>query len=297
MTSLIRRRPVTAFLLWFFTVGQLIAFTPMIAERAYDVQLATESFVVAATVLGLLLPSVLFTRIAEGREGLAALGRRSLNLTVPTRWYLLALVGIPVLTVVGTVAFLGAPDLTSASEIGSALSSGLAVQLLVVFVTVNWWEEVAWMGFVQSRIQGRRGPMAAAALTGVVFALGHVSLAVGGSWSQTAALLGLLLVVSIPFRALAAWVYNRTDSVALVGLLHAAANATAVGSLAGAGFLPRIYPGEEPGGLVFPLLALLGVLVILTTRGRLGRSPSARPNSVIPTASPHRMSTIGEGSS
>jgi uncharacterized protein len=29
MSSLIRRHPLTAFLIWFFTVGQAIAFTPL----------------------------------------------------------------------------------------------------------------------------------------------------------------------------------------------------------------------------------------------------------------------------
>ncbi|WP_256840820.1 CPBP family intramembrane glutamic endopeptidase [Ornithinimicrobium cryptoxanthini] len=285
MSSLICRYPLTAFLVWFFTVGQALAFTPMIAHWAVDVELSSEAFVVAATLVGLLLPAVLITWVTEGPEGLSALRRRSLNLAVPARWYALALVGIPLLTVVGTVGFLGMPESTTASELVSFLLSGLGLQLLIVFVTVNWWEEVAWMGFLQKRLQDRRGAMGAAALTGVAFALGHVSLAVGGSWSETATLLGLLLAVGIPFRALAGWICNRTDSIALVGLVHAAANATAVGSLAGMGFLPRLYPGGEPGGLVFPLLALLGVVVIVMTRGRLGRSPvGEHPTRATPRA-------------
>ncbi|WP_122263818.1 CPBP family intramembrane glutamic endopeptidase [Ornithinimicrobium cerasi] len=287
MQRLIRRYPLTAFLIWFFSVGQTIAFAPMIADRAYGVELSSGLSIVVATLLGLLLPALLITAMTDGPAGLSALRHRSLNFAVPPRWYALALIGIPLLTVAGTVAFLGEPPSSGLSGVSSSLVSGLGLHLMVVFVTVNWAEEVAWMGFVQARLQGRHGAMRAAAMTGVVFALGHVSLAVGGSWSEAATLLGLLLLVSVPFRALAAWIYNRTDSVAMVGLVHAAANATAVGSVAGAGFLPRLYPGQEPGGLVFPLLALLGAVLILITRARLGALPTTRPLAAAPARTVH----------
>jgi hypothetical protein len=37
------------------------------------------------------------------------------------------------------------------------------LQLVVVFVTFNLWEELAWMGFVQARLQQRRNPSGAEA--------------------------------------------------------------------------------------------------------------------------------------
>jgi membrane protease YdiL (CAAX protease family) len=58
----------------------------------------------------------------------------------------------------------------------------------------------------------------------------------------------VFLVIAIPFRALTAWMYNRTGSLFLVGLLHAVGDATTNGSFA-AGFLPRLY--EQADGIEF----------------------------------------------
>jgi membrane protease YdiL (CAAX protease family) len=61
------------------------------------------------------------------------------------------------------------------------LAVNLLLPLLLTFLPNNWWEEVAWMGFVQARLQRRRGPVLAAVLTAPLFALQHISLAVGNS--------------------------------------------------------------------------------------------------------------------
>lgn len=112
--------------------------------------------------------------------------------------------------------------------------------------------------------------MRAAVAGGSLFALGHISMFVGNGPLAIAVLMTFLIVVAIPFRALLAWAYNRTGSLVIVGLIHAAGNATALGSVAGAGFLPRLYSSDGNGGLVIPILGVLGVLAILATRARVG---------------------------
>jgi membrane protease YdiL (CAAX protease family) len=189
---------------------------------------------------------------------------------VPARWYAFAIIGVPLTACLVAFALSGSPDQANGSMVPSAILSGLLLQLVVLFLTINWFEEVAWMGFVQARLQDRYGPMRAAVVGGALFALGHISMFVGQAPSTVAVVMTSLIVVAIPFRALLAWVYNRTGSLVLVGLIHAAGNATALGSVAGAGLLPRLYPGDRNGDLVIPILAVLGVLVILATRARLG---------------------------
>lgn len=150
----------------------------------------------------------------------------------------------------------------------------------MVFVTFNLWEELAWMGFVQARLQPRHGAIRAAVLTGPVFALGHISQVIEGSVATVLAALALLVAVCIPFRALQALVYNRTGSLVPVALVHAAANATAAGSLVGAGLLDRLYPGDGAGGLVFPILGALGLVAIALTRARLGHQTQAASHEI-----------------
>jgi membrane protease YdiL (CAAX protease family) len=270
LAALVRRFPLTAFLVWFFTVGQAIAFIPLIAQVVYDVELQTAPFLITAAFIGLLLPAVVVTWVADGRDGLRALRRRALTFGVPARWYALAVVGVPLISLAAIAPVAGWPEQVSGWSLTSAFTVGLVLQLAVVFVTVNWAEEIAWMGFFQARLQGRHGPVLAAVVTGPVFAFGHISQLLEHSLAATLSLLALMVVVCIPFRVLLGWIYNHTGSLVLVGLVHAAANATAAGSILGTGLLDRLYPGQGHGGVVIPLLAVVGLVVLTATRGRLG---------------------------
>jgi membrane protease YdiL (CAAX protease family) len=284
--ALIRRHPLGAFFLWFFTVGQAIAFTPVIGRTQFGLDLPTLPFLVAATPIGLLLPTLVITSITDGPAGLRALRRRTLTFRAPLRWYAFAVVGVPLIALAATAAKSGPPAETSATTWGSVIAVGYLLQLVLVLVTVNWWEETAWMGFVQARLQERHGPMRAAAITAVPFAFGHISLVIEDSPSAVMTFVALLLVISIPFRALLGWVYNSTGSLFLVGLVHAAANATGVGSAFGTGLLDRLYPGAGEGGVTIPLLAAVGILVIVGTHRRLGHRPTSWSSSPRPTSAP-----------
>src|SRR5262245_14016328 len=283
---MIRRHPLSAFIAWFFTVGQAIAFVPAL----FTVDIRTEYFIMAATAIGLLLPALVITRVADGPEGLRRLLGRVVRVKAPVRWYAFAIVGVPLMAFPVVYALSGPPDHAGRSTVASAITSGLLLNVLVLFLTSNWFEEIAWMGFVQARLQARYRPLRAAVVGGALFALGHISMYVGHAPSTVAALMAALIVVAIPFRALLAWVYNRTGSLVIVGLVHAAGNAASVGSVVGAGLLPRLYPDDPNAGLVIPILAVLGVVVILATKARLGYRPSAasagdgRPAALGPTA-------------
>jgi membrane protease YdiL (CAAX protease family) len=285
MAAFVRRRPLTTFLAWFFTVGQALVFTPIVA-RGYGVDLPPQVFVVASTVIGLLLPAVVITRVVDGPAGVHLLWRRALAVWVSARWYALALAGVPVLAIGLAVAFFGAPtaDMTTGA-LASALVFGLLVQTVVSLVPNNWAEEVAWMGFVQARLQARSTPMRAAALTAPLFALQHVALVVGSPLPMAVALMVFLIVVNIPIRALMGFAYNRTASLFVVGLLHAAGNGVAAGSGFGAGFLARLYP-DQPFASLMHLLALaaIGLVVIAMTRARLEASRRPPEAATVPAS-------------
>ncbi|MGY1809305.1 CPBP family intramembrane glutamic endopeptidase [Blastococcus sp. SYSU D00669] len=272
VVGFIRRRPLTSYLIWFFTVGQAFAFAPVVA-RAYDVEVHAQLFIIASTLIGLLLPAVAITRLSDGPDGVRALWRRSLAAWVSLRWYALALAGVPLLATALAIAFFGAPtaDL-STSAVLSAVVSGLVLQTVLSLVPNNWAEEVAWMGFFQARLQDRTTPMRAAALTAPVFALQHVVLVVGNSVVLAVVFMIGLILINIPVRALMGWTYNRTGSLFIVAVLHAVGNGVGGGSGFGDGFLPRLYPGADFVGLMhFPAYALIAVVVIVATRGRLGQ--------------------------
>jgi membrane protease YdiL (CAAX protease family) len=140
---------------------------------------------------------------------------------------------VPLLSLVLAVIAFGPPNVTL-SEMLSALFSGLFAQTVIGFLLVNLWEEMTWMGFVQARLQAQRGVLFAVVITAVLFTftLQHLPLFVQNGLVNVAGLvfLAAFIVLSVPFRALTGWLYNRTGSLFLVGLLHAAGDATTNGS-------------------------------------------------------------------
>jgi membrane protease YdiL (CAAX protease family) len=107
-------------------------------------------------------------------------------------------------------------------------------------------------------------------LTTPFFALEQLSLVFGGTLSEGMIQFALILLVTLPTRALLTWVYNRTGSLALAGLVHAASNA------AGLSLVPQLFHQAGGGGSA---LLLLGVIVIVATRGRLGWIPAKRSSA------------------
>ncbi len=105
VVGFVRRHPLGAFFAWFFTVGQIIAFIPVVA----DTPLPQHVYIVGSTLLGLLLPTFVITRIVDGPAGVRALWQRAVHVRAAAAWYALALLGIPLLAVLITAALLGTP--------------------------------------------------------------------------------------------------------------------------------------------------------------------------------------------
>ncbi len=167
---------------------------------------------------------------------------------------------------------------TPASTFYPPSSLGFLVEGVVVFLSNNLWEEGALMGFLQIRLQDRHGPMRAVLLTAIYFTFQHAALFV---LQGSAALVTfpLFFVIALGFRALLGWTYNKTGSVFIVGLVHAASNAATGGSqlFGEPGFLPRLYQGEDFVSTTHLVAAfIVGVALVLATKGRLGLSQTEK---------------------
>jgi membrane protease YdiL (CAAX protease family) len=281
LVGAVRRRPLLAFLLWLVTVGWAIGLTPVVVESAWDTELPFQPFAIATTVFGALLPALVIAYLSEGGPGLRDLWARVSNVRLSFGWYAIALLALPVPALVLAVIFLGPPDAT-ASAIVSAALAGLLLQGAIAFVTINFIEEIAWMGFFQARVQSSHGPARAAVYAAAGFTLMHVPLFVANE-APVALVLPLFFIMSIGFRALIGWVYNSTASLFLVGVLHAAGNAATGGSGFGEGFLARLYDSQWISVLHTVAAFAIGIGLIVATRGRLGASDNEprRPRSLL----------------
>ena len=265
LARFVRRHPLITFLVVFNTFGQALAFAPVIAHSVYGVELNADLILIIPTVLFLLLPALVITRISKGPDGLRALLRSMVRFRIPWRWYLLPLLIMPALTLVSTLS-VPAGGL-SASGLAMAYLTAYLPALLFQFVTTNWWEETAWMGLVQAPLQDRFGAWKAVLITTPFFALAHISAVFDGTLTQGLVKFLLFIVIFIPIRALLAWVYNRTESIAFVGLVHAASNASAFS------LVPELY--HRTGDAALPFL-LIAIAAIALSRGRLqSRHPTA----------------------
>lgn len=144
---------------------------------------------------------------------------------VDRRWYGVAVVAPLALTQTGAVIgwLTGVPvAVVDATEV--------VTTFLFTLVVGGSLEEFGWRGFLQPRLQERRSALFAALAVGLVWALWHAPLVVGGTGAgyESGDLVGL--VVGLPlFSVVLAWLYNSTrGGLAFAMLFHATINATPV---------------------------------------------------------------------
>jgi uncharacterized protein len=99
-----------------------------------------------------------------------------------------------------------------------------------------------------------------------------VALAVEQGLVMGAIAMVLLAIAAIPYRIMTGFVWNRTGSLFLLGLVHAAGNAAATGSGFGTGgALRHMYPGNAVvGSLHLLAFVIVGLVILAATKGRIG---------------------------
>jgi membrane protease YdiL (CAAX protease family) len=177
---------------------------------------------VAPAIIGVLL-----TGLVAGRAGYRDLLARLLRWRVDVRWYALALLTAPLLTV--TAAVLLALALRSPEFLPAILMKpdplGLLLPGVIGGLVAGFCEELGWTGFAIPRLRLRHGVFATGLLVGVVWGAWHFPLfREGGSFPGTLplALLLVQLFAWLPaYRVLMVWVYDRTESLLVAVLMHA----------------------------------------------------------------------------
>ncbi len=233
--ALIKKHPVLTYYILTFAISfgaMLLAWSgsgiPPTKEQAQGLvpQMAT------ALAVGPLSAGLLMTGLVAGRAGYRDLLARLLRWRVGFRWYAVALLTAPVtIAAILSVLSLSSPDFIPAivnsdnrlalvlAGIGAGLGGGIC-------------EEIGWTGFAMPRLRQRYGILATGLLMGVLWGAWHFPpFWEGDSFSgglPTALLLGRLFTWLLPYRVLMVWVYDRTESVLLVILMHASLIASSV---------------------------------------------------------------------
>jgi CAAX protease family protein len=277
----VARHPVLAFMLISLGIGFVTAAIPPIVEsEILPFGLPLHGVVIS---LGVGLAAFLVTAALSGRPGVADLRRRSLRWRVPVRWYLIALLSIPIGATLISLAIYGPRALATPSGGWPRALAEVAAVFLLQLVLFQLAEEIGFTGFLQHHWQDRYHPLKLTLYVALLWAVWHLTdhFAEEG-WGVEALIWAPVVfaieVVSLFFaRALFVWFYNRTgSSVLLVAIFHASFDA-AINQLS-----QDVVPGTNTARfLIFSaVIILFATVVIIATKGQLGRRARSEASEV-----------------
>ena len=274
LRRLVTHHPMAAFLVMTFTISITIAFVRLQTNGV--IQSPSYQYLVGflESLLSVALPAFLVVAAMQGKDGVGDLARRSLRWRVGARWYLLALLGIPVVSMILASVIYGITPLNALLDKCQLLFTLILPSLLIRFVFLNTLEEIGWLGFLQARLQDEYGPWQACLLVEIPFALWHLPGLLGDTGGQLSVALiygGVLAIFQLCGRFIIMWLYNNTNrSVLLAGLFHANFNTTI--NMYSREFIP--VPAELWFFIVSGVVAVAAALIIILTRGRLSYTPN-----------------------
>ncbi len=247
-------------LLVYFTLTFIISWGAVIILAGPNgIPVAEDQAVVLGTAL-LLGPSaagLLLTGICFGMDGYRKLISHLLKWRVSARWYAVALLTAPLSTIVILLVLMlfsseFTPSILISDDMASLILMGLTAGLLVGF-----FEELGWTGFATPQMRLRKSILATGLIIGLLWGAWHFIM----FWESNSfsgafpfAILLVRLFSWLPaYRILMVWVYDHTESLLVVMLMHASLVAT----------LAVIDPALTGDGLMAFILARAAVLWIL----------------------------------
>jgi membrane protease YdiL (CAAX protease family) len=273
----VARRPLTGFLVIVLGLSWLLFCIPVLAFHGVipGANLPVEVFALASTLL-ILLPTALWvTWITDGRAGVRALFARVFRWRFGISWWLVVLFGLPVIALLLGLIFGGS---LQTADLELVLIKQLGSIVLAV-VVINLWEETAWAGFLQTRLEARFNFIIAAVLTALPFAGVHVPLLLlDDQLSALSVLVGIagLLILGIVIRLLIGVMMRAaSDSVLAVGILHQIFDA----SNNNGALVDSLLDGADAGNMT-QLAAV--VLTVLVAAWLLWRRPGAFAKRYVP---------------
>ena len=277
LKALVSRHPIAAFLLLALGSVYLMSIIPIlmtfdvIPGKAVPARLGIDLDRATAGVLTFFLfgSALLVTYLDGGRRAVRQFFRRILRWRVGIGWWLVAVIALPLLTVIIAVLLGDASALPSRNVLWREV-----LGIAIAFLLVNLWEEASWAGFMQTRLERRHNFFVAAALTGIPFAAIHMPLQVITGETRSALDFAvnftLLAVLVIIVRSLFGMVMRgAANSLLLVGLTHTFFNRSNNSD----GIAADILRGGDSRQLAALLAtAVLTVVLGLILRSRLSRS-------------------------
>jgi len=242
--TIFKRHPVLTYFVLTFIIswgGVLIMGAPHGMPTTSDTFEELYPIVFLPYLFGPLLSSLIATALIDGKDGLRRLFSRLLNWRVNGAWYAAAFLMVPLLALgillpLSLVFPAYLPAIFTADQPGGLLLTGIAIGLF----GGGLLEEPGWTGFALPRLRKRHDIFTSGLILGLVWGVWHFLPTYWGSGDAAGNLSLALLVppcvfyaaVLPAFRVLMAWVYDRTQSLPVIMLMHASLTASTLFVLA-----------------------------------------------------------------
>jgi membrane protease YdiL (CAAX protease family) len=221
VSSIIRDRPVTSFLLIAFGVSYVLGlpFNIIVSSILNPSSLVGFYLPRVVTVAGPAVAALLVARAGGGVVSVAQL-LGSLRLQAGDVWWVASAAAGGLLIAGAAFVLAGLPP-EKLLELASTRAPLLFGHALVHVAVIGVGEELGWRGWLLPSLSARRSFIAATFLTGLVWAVWHLPLLLSGL-SIALSFTALLASLSIVFS----WLWYRTaGSTGLVALAHGFVNA------------------------------------------------------------------------
>jgi membrane protease YdiL (CAAX protease family) len=183
------------------------------------------------TLLGPSIAGLIAIALFDGREGFRSLFSRMGKWRVGFRWYAISLLTAPlIITALLLIFSLFSPVFTPALFTETNKLS-LLLTGIVMGIAVGFFEELGWTGFAVPKLRRKHNVFTSGIILGLFWGLWHLPLFVAsikssGSIPPVLYLLILLFSFLPVYRVLMVWVYEHTESLLLMVLMHAPLSAS-----------------------------------------------------------------------
>lgn len=232
LTTLARRHPVATFVVAALTLTTAVQIPPVLAGygvipgRTLPSRLGLDMEEAASilVVLALVAVTLAVTALEGGRPAVTTLLRRATRWRAAPGWWFAAAAALPLGTIGLAVALGDTARVPTAAALGAELvSAGIAL------CCINLWEETAWAGFLQTRLERTHTLVVAAVLTAVPFSAVHLPLRVVSGEITTpgglaAGFLGLMVLTPVIRVLFGGLLRGGRGSILLVAVAHTAFN-------------------------------------------------------------------------
>src|SRR5437588_7987579 len=250
LKRLISDHPLIAFFVIAFAGAWIVLLPVLFARNGLGLlpfTVPVDVFTTLSSFTGPTLAAVIVSVATAGTAGLRQLLWRIVQGRVGAGWYLLALLGFPLIYIGTGVIALGVASLPTLLAQWSLLFTVYLPYVLVNLIS-TMGEEMGWVGYALPTLQQRVAPWLSAATLGAFWGLWHLPsffISGGAQSGFSPVFFAFFIVWAATDRITWTWIFNKTKgSVLIIALLHAASNGTAIA------LIPRLFPVTPPGALL-----------------------------------------------